>query len=875
MSTTFSRPLFICLILLIAVLTSNFLLPQDSLKVVKPEFMVNSYAPGEHGGHIYYLDHATNAFGTTAMVWADKRNSVYEYYVQFFDKELNKLTDNMLLFDYLSSNSSFAGNCSVQITCNNNGEFLVAAAVEHDIIGQCYTNNGDKIGAPQLIVENYSDLRTSCISMDNNRNIAFVYDREVSGYTTTYVSLSTPYAHMKGNLFSVALSSRPYTKMGGIEYDSRVTLNKNNRFVAVWSGKYGGDSTRVYIQEFDEFGDHIGENRLISDSVFPGNNLSAAIASNGSNYCVVWSARSAGQAKASVYGRIITASGQFISSSVKMLEFDLFNGKIRLRKDNSGGFLIIKSEGNNYYFKTISADAKTLGAETALFGNEPASSKRKSLEITFSDNTGYLVSYLNEEKDFDEPFLQKLRNDGNTAGPQISPVFTVGSGNQANPTIKFNKQGGSIVVWEDYRTGPLQWYYQLYDAQHNPIGENTRLDTGDDFISVYSDRIGVLSDGSFVVPYINIHSGGDQNPELLVRKINKDGVSGRKLVTTAFWNSNNALGLSVNKNDEVIITAGMGFITSEYSSDYIVRYKLDKEMNRIGQEERLTQPVSGRHLLGLLLDSDEDGNTLATWRGNELLLSLVFGPDGNLKSDTIKVKSSNEVALMQNSICSGNEIMLYYFDFVPYKYKVHRIYLRDRKYEMDIDVHLFGEGSAIFRNAKTLLFCMNSYNIEILLLNDNKRTQENYFVKNYFDAPYMHYNGKVRGDVFGDKLQIVYTANSHKGTGFDIFSQVFRLEGRGFDHEAFLAPSDDDKLFNNYPNPFNPVTRIPFQVYSPHRVKLAVYDMLGREVKVLVDKEMDRGLYEVSFDATGLSSGIYICRMEAFNTKTIKMIHVK
>jgi Ca-activated chloride channel homolog len=77
-------------------------------------------------------------------------------------------------------------------------------------------------------------------------------------------------------------------------------------------------------------------------------------------------------------------------------------------------------------------------------------------------------------------------------------------------------------------------------------------------------------------------------------------------------------------------------------------------------------------------------------------------------------------------------------------------------------------------------------------------------------------------------------------------------------------------LRQNFPNPFNPVTRIRYtigvssgQPPVARRVKLAVYDILGREVAVLVEEFLEPGNYEVVFDASGLSSGIYVYRLIA------------
>ena len=83
-------------------------------------------------------------------------------------------------------------------------------------------------------------------------------------------------------------------------------------------------------------------------------------------------------------------------------------------------------------------------------------------------------------------------------------------------------------------------------------------------------------------------------------------------------------------------------------------------------------------------------------------------------------------------------------------------------------------------------------------------------------------------------------------------------------------------LEQNFPNPFNPSTRINFSVPKPVNVSLKVYNMLGQEVKTLVDELKEKGSYEVNFDAEGLVSGIYFYKIAAGDFSQIhKMIFIK
>ncbi len=77
-------------------------------------------------------------------------------------------------------------------------------------------------------------------------------------------------------------------------------------------------------------------------------------------------------------------------------------------------------------------------------------------------------------------------------------------------------------------------------------------------------------------------------------------------------------------------------------------------------------------------------------------------------------------------------------------------------------------------------------------------------------------------------------------------------------------------LGQNFPNPFNPTTRISFDLAESSFVTMRVYDLLGREVRTLVDSRQYAGNHSVDFDGAGLPSGVYFYRLEAGNYREVK-----
>jgi len=70
-------------------------------------------------------------------------------------------------------------------------------------------------------------------------------------------------------------------------------------------------------------------------------------------------------------------------------------------------------------------------------------------------------------------------------------------------------------------------------------------------------------------------------------------------------------------------------------------------------------------------------------------------------------------------------------------------------------------------------------------------------------------------------------------------------------------------LFQNYPNPFNPVTTIKFEVPETSHIKLSVFDVTGKLLETLIDREMTASSYEITWNADKYSSGVYFYRLEA------------
>lgn len=155
------------------------------------------------------------------------------------------------------------------------------------------------------------------------------------------------------------------------------------------------------------------------------------------------------------------------------------------------------------------------------------------------------------------------------------------------------------------------------------------------------------------------------------------------------------------------------------------------------------------------------------------------------------------------------------------------------------------------------------YNSSNLLKGNGSVSYQNEYSYTDFDV--------LEGNTYQYTIRSVDYSGEIHDYDFNVDIEINKIEKQASPFNNFSYNLDQ-----NYPNPFNPSTQIAFTLDKASRVRLEVYDLLGRLVKTLINKDLQVGKHEVKFDAQQLASGTYIYRLQSQNrVLTKKMMLIK
>ena len=236
--------------------------------------------------------------------------------------------------------------------------------------------------------------------------------------------------------------------------------------------------------------------------------------------------------------------------------------------------------------------------------------------------------------------------------------------------------------------------------------------------------------------------------------------------------------------------------------------------------------------------------------------------DVSVDNTTIQFKEINEQTLF-----NSNEDILAYLETEPFELNNNSTFLYSVQYG------LTENASSVFGNDGNVNFKVKLIDAEtnqlISMFDDVTYNNEN-------KLPYNSIQYSVNTSGIGNRtVKLVLSIEDNIGCTYSVANLIdaSSIMPKAVRQEIGLGENinvTEYDLSQNYPNPFNPSTTIRYAIPKDGMVTLKIYDILGREIKTLVNEYKTKGLYEVNFDASSLASGMYIYEISSGDYKASK-----
>ena len=477
--------------------------------------------------------------------------------------------------------------------------------------------------------------------------------------------------------------------------------------------------------------------------------------------------------------------------------------------------------------------------------------------------------------------------------PDFKVNDDLGVSSQVNSQIAVDSAGNFLIVWNDGRnyiqTGFYDLYCQRYDKNGTAIGSNFRIVSQDSF---GLSGITMQKNGRFVLALVNVFiNNSNQYYSIYYQRFDKNANQYENPVriidtsySTSFPVSHQGMSISSDSLGNFVICWAKAHTFNSKIQVFFQRF--DSSGVKLGGIDSVSQ--ANAHCYSPKIAMNNDGSFVITWddeRNPQTLPDVYmqrFNPSGQKIGNNVKVSDDNSTGVRQ----AGNVVSTDGYG------RIAVCWIDDRDNQNSIYYQLYdnsGSPIGVNRKANILSSLFSRTSPRVSMRNDGK------FFIGWLDVGFTGreqvYGRRfdTSGDPIGTPYMIPLTSiapieqriNSLKLQGDRVFTTWSEYPGSGSNTDiwcnvrGFQNPDTVIGIYNTteiakvykfyspYPNPFNPITQINYDIPKQSQVTIRILDILGREVLTLLDEFKQPGFYETVFDGKDLASGIYFYRIEA------------
>jgi hypothetical protein len=847
-----------------------------------PDFQVNENMGGAYHG---YPSVAISDEGSFLIIWEDDRLS-WDLFGRVFSANgvpkgpEFKINEEGSIYEPGPKTIAAIGRQFVVVWCDNRNWTYYGK----DVFAQRISLQGNLLG-PNFKVNDEPTVGSygrPCVTGDNNNVVILWEDRRVGStydpniFMQAFDTLGNPI----GN--NLRVDDDPVIQQHETPF---AAANPDGSWFTVWRDERVGVNA-TFGQRFNTMNQKIGGNFLISDSTGNLVNPHVAMGLNKSTF-VTWYKHTSGE----LYFRKIDSTNAFTGPSRRVNTPSSLVQYIPLQTtgfatNNFGsGMIAWHGQDRKIYCRGISPEGD-LNSEIIEFVD--STSKYTNLDLDYSDDFGVVV-WRESMDGYPQVLAKKMNPDGYPVGTKFRVNSDSLNGHHWAPNLTISSDGSYLISW----VFEFDILVQKFDAAHHIIWENV-LTFGSDRYYQYPVAA-FLSDGSFIIAYEEI-SPGIGGSLVSFRHFDK---SGQPLgPETSLSEYSEAL---IMRSAHITVFPNDDFLIIWHDDrDYDFRYDIygqysDKSGNPLSNIIRINDDTRRQDQTYPAVKSNQSGKVIVVWSDKRNIQSEIYGQELNqdqqkigsnfLISDSSKNENKYypKVGIDEN----GGFLVAWSTERDSLKYDIHARYFNKANYPI---------GDFFVVNEDTVNLGYRECDISMeddgraIIVWDDPRVNNWEIVGQRFLADRTRLGSNFKVNVTGDLSRernpsmvlydsLIFTAWTSDNSTFgndNIWANILNYNSPPWPPPP-SPPITSFELYQNYPNPFNTGTVIRYQLPQRRRVKVVIYNILGQEVAVIVDNELQQAdEYFVQWEPRNLSSGIYMLTLSAGNYYEVrKMVYLK
>jgi hypothetical protein len=480
----------------------------------------------------YWNDISLDEEGNFVITWADLRNGTSYFYDIYFQRYLNDgtpLGNNVKVNDNTANSLQFYPS----IGMNNNGDFIITWTDERngdrDIYAQRFQSDGSPISSNFIVYPDTgnTDQALPSITTDGTGNFIITWNDDRNDYGDIYAQCFSNDGVPIENDFKVNSDQTNTT-----QWVPSIAADINGSFIITWEDYRNGYSGDICSQTYISCGITVGDNYLVNDDAGSSDQSEPSIAIDGSgNFIVSWNDERNGDVD--IYAQRYSSNGVALGNNFRVNQDQgyAFQNSPSITADGNGNFVIAWCDYRSGYLSDIyaqrySADGTAIGDNFRVnedsgvvfhYSPDIASDVNGNFIITWSDGTDSKSeqSYketLKSGKTFErnltsnkytEPdiYARRFLSDGTPLGGNFKVNDDSLLAIQDNASISLNTNGNFVIAWQDERNGDWDIYFQRYNSDGIPLGNNSRVEDSTESEYQWGPAISSDEEGNFIITW--------------------------------------------------------------------------------------------------------------------------------------------------------------------------------------------------------------------------------------------------------------------------------------------------------------------------------------------------------------------------------------